>query len=375
MLVSGRGISMSKSGLQHVALCAGLGTLPAVVLFFGWALYFLVIAVIEQFTSFRPPYDQNLMLQTVRVIAGFGLVAGALAGFVQARGQFGFAQKYILLFLFGALVPLLVSVAQYRRYEKDHREFAFDSDAVTYVGRSYATELSGQANVLLAAGRVLERVVDGLNGRLSVAYLDPAGQWDQEQCRRLDLGSERDALCIRREVVQAGRGGVSVSYWPVVSVPSGSGPLRQELRIDFFLLTGRFRCEAQDSLIGGGGLNFLRHDQVAVRRLKDCLSTAARAFSANAQTVRDRIGATGDQPVMPYWYFLYASILAFVGSDFLLVQPIGFWPVSLGVGTAMFRYLYFAVLVVVFLEPLKRNAEGAAPPKADAQADTNAIVR
>jgi hypothetical protein len=181
--------------------------------------------------------------------------------------------------------------------------------------------------------------------------------WETEgRCRRLELGAVSDAMCVERAEFVSPQSGISYSYWPILrELPPSNSPIG--FRVDFSFLTGPFRCDVPNDLTGGGGLNFLRHEQVEGTKLRTCMTAIQRALTARVGELTAQKAAFSQHVFMPYWYFLCSAVFAFVGSDLALVTPVGFWPVMVAAGIAVFRYLYFAVLVAVLIEPIEERKQ------------------
>lgn len=343
-------------GVKRLALYCALGLLPSALFFFGYVLYWLVTATIEVYTDLRFPHDLNFQFRTTGMIGAAGLIIGTLFGFVRLRSHFGFVQRYLFLFAFGLLVPLLASVVQYHWYRSDRTQFVFDDTALTTVGRLYTDSmhatLGEEAQYAAELALTVRRVLAALEPDQLIHYMDPFQYWEDGSCRRFTLHNHSEALCVERETTVTPHTGVSYSYWPIIHKWGNAAYNDVGFRVDHFFLTGPFRCPVPNDLTGGGGFNFLRHEQVDAEKLMAFLEVTAEALESRSAELSQRLTMFDQGSVMPYWYFFFASVLGFVGSDFLLVQPVGFWPVTLGVVLAVFRYLYFAVLVAIFLEPI-----------------------
>ncbi len=343
------------SGLRQVARYSVAGLWPAGVFIFGYLLYYCVTVPLELITDIRFPEDKNLVLRTTGLLAVAGTVIGSLIGFVQSRNKFGFVSRYLFLFGFGSIVPLLASGLQYRIYLSDSSQFAFDDAALITVGHAYSIamreSLTQETRKAQEIRDVAMQLSVALKSHRRVRYLDSVSSWEDDRCRRLSLGLPTGAICVERRFVAATGAGGDYSYYPIIR-SSKLPRAATEVRVDLPLLTGRFRIPVPNDLIGGGGFNFLRHDSVDGAKLRILLRKTAEALDARHAELSRRKAQFDRTIMMPYWYFLSSAAFAFVGSDFALIQPIGFWPVTLAVALATFRYLYFAVLVAVFLEPI-----------------------
>lgn len=350
-------------GVKRIALYSAAGLLPAAVWVLGCLLYFMITWPLEAMTNIRVPYNQTLMVRAAILLAITGLAAGSLIGFLRSRNDFGFAQKYLVLFAFGSLVPLLVSAAQYRWYLSDPSQFAFEDSAKTTIGRYYTetmrSKLAEDMRHTAALVDSVRAVLTAIREPQSLTYVDSIDLWkDKTGCRRFDLGKLSNLICVERETTASLQAGVVYNYWPIIREP-GMSSNQSGFRVDLFFLTGPYRCPVQNDYTGGGGLNFLRHEQVDADKMRTCLSAIVGALDARLADLSKQTSVFGRNVLLPYWYFLSASLLAFVGSDFTLVKPVGFWPVMVSVGLAVFRYLYFAVLVAVFLQPSSHKQESS----------------
>ena len=346
------------AGLKGMVRYLLLAQLPAGLWLGGCVIYFLVTAPLERFTDIRVPYDQVLMFRTGALLAAAGLIAGGLIWFLTYRNNFRFVQKYLILFISGALIPSLASVVQYRWYIEDPSQFSFDLAAKETVGHSHTEstrqELAEDIRRTKAFAYSARAVLTDIQDIKEVAYADPLDYWKAAgNCRRLDIGDLSGALCVERETTSS-QAGVSYSYWPIIRELPPSG-VDDGFRVDLFFLTGKYRCPVPNDLTGGGGLNFLRHETVDGEKLRLCLKSIVGALDSKVNELSQREAVFAENTIMPYWYFLSSSIFTFVGSDFALLKPVGFWPVVLSAGIAVFRYLFFAVVVVVLLGSTSRG--------------------
>ena len=322
----------------------------------GWIAYYFVVDVIERFSELRIHYDQTAIVSAMGAVSAFGLVCGAMAGFFIVRRELRYVEQYLFLFIFGVLISVAFSVVQYRTYLADIDSFAFSSEALAKVGEEYSSERRASLVHRLEFERQLkdtaDRLVSMVQELAAIRYLDPAEEWDKApNCRRLDLGNLQEDLCVRNEKFISPGAGLSSVYWPVLRSNSYQGARDAGYQIDLFLLTGKYRCPVRNDFTGGGGFNFLRFDPVDAAKLRACLGVAAMAFADRARAIADELRMLESATLMPYWYFVSSAVFSFVGSDFALVKPVGFWPVALGASLAVFRFLFFALLVTLIAEP------------------------
>ncbi|HEV2852769.1 MAG TPA: hypothetical protein VHC97_08190 [Thermoanaerobaculia bacterium] len=354
--------------------CAGL--LPAMIFSFGWILFSATAELLEPFTHIRLQDNIVFMFRATGLIAVAGMIAGCLIGFFRTRHQFGYIPRYLFLFVFGSIVPLLASLFQYHLYQIDNRQFTFDDAALAFVGHTYSQSMRVRLQKMVqdtyelrgTALAILEWIKK--NPAPVLYYADPEEYWKEDRCRRLSLGSLTGTLCVIREFVAVpGSGASGDSYWPLL-YPPGSGRSTTGLRVDTFLLTGPFSSPTRNDFTGGGGFNFLRHNPISSGELLSLLEVTKKALDSKFATLSKERENFEKHVVMPYWYFMASAVFGFVGSDFALVTPLGFWPVAISVALALYRYLYFAVLVAVFLEPIADKVRGTPPESDDRGSDS-----
>lgn len=350
--------SSASKGLGKILRITKYGLLPLLAWLVVYTFYSFYGVLRETLGGVAFIHDFNFAVLVAEALLVSGLLVMTLVGFVRARAHFGLPMKTLFLFCFGLLIPLAAAFVQYEWYLTTPESFAFDEAALASVGQEHTAEsiasMRREIEQLMDFRNILEGSIAAIADRAEVGYLDSAEQWGADGCRRLDLGSLSDHVCVVKELIVIPRGGVSAIYWPVIRQKgSRSGP-DDLLQLDSFL-TGEFACPVPNDFVGGGGLNFLRHQTFDSSKLRACLGVATNALTSRITGLIKFERRFKSDIVMPSWYFYAASVMAFVGSDLAFVQPVGLAPVAVAVLLAVFRFFYFAVVVTLLLEPISRS--------------------